>query len=84
MNRNLCATAVAHKKIVNPCFGCEERKGGCHGSCETYKEYREKFSEVKEEARLQIKNINLADDYTSEAIKKTKKKNREMKKRMNT
>lgn len=30
-----------------PCLECKERHVGCHGSCERYKEFREKLDRIK-------------------------------------
>lgn len=31
---------LSMKKIYNPCFKCERRVIGCHGSCEDYAKYQ--------------------------------------------
>lgn len=31
-----------------PCYGCEDRKQGCHGSCERYKKWSAELSEQKQ------------------------------------
>ena len=33
-------------KLLSPCYGCEERKLGCHNRCDKYKEYRTKYDEL--------------------------------------
>lgn len=38
-----------------PCFNCDERKIGCHSTCERYKEWCIKNEQIKEKNRLQSK-----------------------------
>jgi hypothetical protein len=42
--------AIYRKRLVSPCYGCEDRQVGCHGSCERYakyhKENRASFAEI--------------------------------------
>lgn len=33
----------------NPCKGCSDRHAGCHGTCTEYKEWREAYSNFKDE-----------------------------------
>lgn len=40
------------KPKISPCTDCEERKPGCHGTCEKYKEWRvgvDAYSKAKRE-----------------------------------
>ena len=34
---------------LNPCYGCEERQAGCHGDCESYKEWKAAHDQQKKE-----------------------------------
>lgn len=38
-------------KTASPCYGCENRTVGCHGSCELYKVYAEKKRELSRRNR---------------------------------
>lgn len=31
---------VNFKRTKAPCYGCEDRKGGCHAGCERYAEWK--------------------------------------------
>ena len=38
-------------KLKSPCHNCENRKIGCHGSCDKYKEYRQKYDALNEKEK---------------------------------
>ena len=33
---------------ISPCKGCTERNPGCHGSCDRYKEWKERYDAQQE------------------------------------
>lgn len=39
---------------VNPCYGCEERDGGCHAKCECYALWQENRNGEYERRRLEM------------------------------
>lgn len=43
--------------MESSCYGCEERKLGCHSTCEKYKAFKEKRKELYL-ARLEAKKHN--------------------------
>lgn len=49
---------LSMKKIYNPCFKCERRVIGCHGTCEDYIKYQE---EIK-------MNANVFSNYAADEI----------------
>ena len=44
---------------VKACYKCPDRKVGCHGSCEKYKEMQEHYKKI----RLEKKHANDFYDY---------------------
>ena len=42
-------------KRVNqtPCMNCQDRKVGCHGSCEKYKELQAHYKKIREEKKYE-------------------------------
>ena len=43
----------------SPCLGCEDREVGCHGSCETYQEFRAAQDEYIETIRKNRAKENI-------------------------
>ena len=42
--------SVMEAQFINsPCFRCESRKEACHSTCEKYKQYRKKYTELKKD-----------------------------------
>lgn len=35
-----------------PCYGCEDRKVGCHGQCKKYKDWQESKPKIKKTGYL--------------------------------
>ena len=58
------------KRIIAPCYKCNDRLINCHGTCEKYKEYRE-FKDMIKEKRLN--ELRLKSAYI-ESINKNKNK----------
>lgn len=49
------------RKTISCCYGCPDRHGGCHGSCEKYKAYREELDAKNAEfMRKYAINYNLS------------------------
>lgn len=46
MSTNLILNRLA---CGNPCFHCQARKVGCHGSCEKYSKFKQEATAEKEE-----------------------------------
>lgn len=55
---------------------CAERKRGCHGECQKYKEYAEEVAKQREE-----RHINPADEYMVKYSIRGKERYRKQKKR---
>lgn len=36
-----------------PCKGCTDRRGGCHGGCARYAEYREAVDDIRENRQIE-------------------------------
>jgi len=51
---------------INCCFKCEDRKIGCHASCEKYKEFQVKNDKERLERRnyFQLSNYETNWSYT--------------------
>lgn len=50
------------KKNNAPCFGCVDRRVGCHSGCEKYSKYTQTINSQKEERYSRIKKNS---DYYS-------------------
>lgn len=56
------------KKMISPCYKCEEREIGCHGTCERYQTYAgvmatardERFDAKTRASKLGVKKTNTA------------------------
>lgn len=58
--------------IENPCRGCDNRKAGCHGSCNKYKLWRAiHFAELNK-ARRNVDKCNINNDQSINMIKRRK------------
>lgn len=57
------------KAEKNPCYGCGDRKVGCHGGCERYAEYKAMITELKEK---EIKGRRR--DYPDKPIRRSVRK----------
>lgn len=59
----------------NCCYGCEDRKVGCHATCEKYidwqKQHIEQIQNYKDKKRL----MNDSRSFQIEGIRRIKKKN---------
>lgn len=56
--------------INRPCLNCTDRKLGCHGSCERYKEFQEKNEEIKAKERAEKDIYAGYRDYKEEKFKR--------------
>ena len=62
--------------VESSCFGCEERKLGCHTTCEKYKEFQAKRKEIYL-AKLEVKKHNtVTTSLQKSMIKKIKGKSK--------
>lgn len=57
------------------CYGCEERKAGCHSTCEKYKEWKEEHDARQAEIRMRRDKERRADN-TIITMKENAKKRR--------
>lgn len=57
------------------CYGCVERKAGCHTVCEKYKEWKEKHDAREAEIRMRRDKERRADN-TIITLKENAKKRR--------
>ncbi len=53
-----------------PCRDCADRKVGCHGNCELYKEFKEMCNQINAERH----RVNAEYQYKIDAVEKTKRK----------
>lgn len=60
------AITLRNKYRKSPCKECEERKSGCHSTCEKYKEYRESIDHIKNEKKKEAEINN----YVKTRVKK--------------
>lgn len=52
-----------------PCKGCEDRKVGCHSSCEKYKAYREIIDKGEAEKKRKI----IMNEWSMDKARKSAK-----------
>lgn len=57
------------------CYGCEERKAGCHSKCDRYKEWKEGHDAEQAEIRIRRDKERRADN-TIITLKENAKKRR--------
>lgn len=57
-----------------PCYGCTERRAGCHARCERYAEFSEECRRINDERR----RINLSDseDIIIKGVMRQRKRQR--------
>lgn len=39
--------------MKGPCFNCQDRRPGCHGSCEKYQEFRAAIKKANEQKKAE-------------------------------
>ena len=61
--------------IVAPCKGCEERKVGCHGSCERYAEFV-RLNELRKKGKMEVLETEYALYRARERIKEKYRKSK--------
>ncbi len=59
---------------IDCCRDCPDRKPGCHGSCETYKQQKQEYEQTKEEKMKQAKIQQGLDEYKFDFGHKVTKK----------
>ena len=62
----------------NSCYGCTDRKVGCHSKCEKYKAYKEKHDAINAKMAHERYMDNLLDGKKIE--NRVRKKHRQQKK----
>lgn len=60
--------------MTNACWHCEERRVGCHGSCERYAAWVKAERERKDAERAVKAEIAALDEYVNERIKRLKRR----------
>lgn len=61
-----------HRMVKPPCHGCTDRRVGCHGECQRYKEYKEKMSDEYRAAMEANAEQRRASKYEEERNKNRK------------
>ena len=56
------------------CYGCEERKAGCHSACEKYKEWKAKHDKQQVVIRSERAKLNDVEGLFAEPRIKAKKR----------
>lgn len=64
---------MQHVDSSVPCYNCERRSAGCHSSCESYKEYRDKMTEKNDAIRKKKAEEELLTDTRIRSIEKATK-----------
>lgn len=57
-----------------PCKVCEDRAVGCHGKCESYKQYKAELAAAKAELYGKQQENIMIGDVISRSVKKTRRK----------
>ena len=57
-----------HVKKQNPCYKCEDRHAGCHGSCEAYQTWRKEQEALN--SKISAARMTQADDYVIQGVNK--------------
>lgn len=50
------------RKADTPCYGCEDRQVGCHGSCKLYFAFKKRLDEINEKI-YKDKEVAIFDGY---------------------
>lgn len=59
---------------MNPCFGCNERNEDCHGVCEKYLTWKEKYDQQKHQEWIDDQKRKLTRWHEYNIIRGRKKK----------
>lgn len=62
------------REVKSHCFGCTNRKPGCHGKCPMYAEYRKRLDNKKAKERLEKARSDIFWPTTAPRQKERKKK----------
>ena len=57
----------------SPCLGCENRHIGCHGKCDSYKEFRAELDRINAERLEQAEHEGRLNAYHRETVRKVKR-----------
>lgn len=60
-----------------PCYGCQERTAGCHGTCERYKAWDGKRQAERQERIKKTSILHEADKRKSAAVSHYKRRGRQ-------
>lgn len=60
--------------MTPPCKHCADRKVGCHGACERYKQFKADFEAAKAEIYGKQQENIIIGDVISRSVKKTRRK----------
>lgn len=74
MCRNIVSNVL--QGITAPCKDCEDRKIGCHGTCEKYKDFKTTIETEKAKIRNAYDTEIKLDDSAMKTVRKIKKRKR--------
>lgn len=57
----------------NPCYKCTDREVGCHGRCDKYKAWRQKYTDQNEKIFAIKGAIVMIEDYQVNEARRRKK-----------
>ncbi len=60
--------------MTPPCKNCTDRKVGCHGDCERYKQFKADLASAKAEIYGKQQENIIIGDVISRSVKKTRRK----------
>lgn len=63
-----------NSRVTVPCRGCADRRVGCHGECDRYREFKSRLSELNEQKAQETKSNAEYADYVIKVDNKRKKK----------
>ena len=66
---NVPSIDLVSKKLMSssPCKDCQDRKVGCHGSCEKYKDFHERLRADRQKRREVYAPEKLHENYNMES-----------------
>lgn len=60
--------------VTNPCYGCKERRVGCHSDCTGYKAWCEAEQRRKDAEVVASYNDKLRNEYVQESKRRYKRR----------
>lgn len=75
-NAPMCRKIIDNviSKINSPCMNCENRKMGCHSTCDKYKEFKITIETEKAKIRNAYDTEIKLDDSAMKTVRKIKKR----------